>query len=234
MGGWHGQEVGRGKRGKRKNREVRGEEEAGRETGDAHSACWMAPARVRHATAPSSRDYTISPNSAPMDLVLPPTAARFCSVLPPHCLHSPPAPSHPRVSPRSWRQPLAPPALEAPLPGAAALGRAGRRVGSQQKAGSRVRGAEAQGTQQLLLWHKGAEGTSFWRAPQAAGAWGVGWRSGAARGSVQGPGRLHSHLQNWEEEEEQDRQRSGARGRVRQERSGQQRGQSLQREWVLP
>lgn len=47
-------------------------------------------------------------------------------------------------------------------PGAPTLGWAAPRVGSKQKAGGRVWGAEAQGTQQLLLWHKGAEGTPFW------------------------------------------------------------------------
>jgi len=46
--------------------------------------------------------------------------------------------------------------------GAPTLGWAAPRVGSKQKAGGRVWGAEAQGTQQLLLWHKGAEGTPFW------------------------------------------------------------------------
>lgn len=46
--------------------------------------------------------------------------------------------------------------------GAATLGWTAPRVGSKQKAGSRVWRAEAKGTQQLLLWHKGAEGTPFW------------------------------------------------------------------------
>lgn len=70
-------------------------------------------------------------------------------------------------------------------PGAAALGWAAPRVSSEQKAGGGVGGAEAQGTQQLLLWHKGAEGTPFWRVSQAAGAgrW-VGWRCRTARGPV--------------------------------------------------
>lgn len=59
-------------------------------------------------------------------------------------------------------------------------------------------GAEAQGTQQVLLWHKGAEGTPLWGASQAAGARGwVGWRRSSARGSVQGPRRLHSYLQKF-------------------------------------
>lgn len=46
--------------------------------------------------------------------------------------------------------------------GAAPLGRAAPGVSSKQKAGGGVGGAEAQGTQQLLLWHKGAEGAPFW------------------------------------------------------------------------
>lgn len=69
--------------------------------------------------------------------------------------------------------------------GAATLGRTTCRGGGQQKASSRVWGAEAQGTQQLLLWHKGAEGTPFWRVSQAAGAGGwVDWRCSSARGPI--------------------------------------------------
>lgn len=82
--------------------------------------------------------------------------------------------------------------------GAATLGWAAPGVGSQQEAGGRVWGAEAQGTQQLLLWHKGAEGTPFWRVSQAAGAGGwVDWRCSSARGPVEGPRRLHSYLQKF-------------------------------------
>lgn len=43
--------------------------------------------------------------------------------------------------------------------GASALSWAAPRVRGQQKAGSRVWGAETQGAKQLLLWHKGSEGT---------------------------------------------------------------------------
>lgn len=79
--------------------------------------------------------------------------------------------------------------------GASALGWAAPRVGGQQEAGSRVRGAETQRAKQLLLWHKGPEGTPIRRVSQAARArrW-VGWGCGSARGPVQGPRGLHSHL----------------------------------------
>lgn len=88
--------------------------------------------------------------------------------------------------------------MQAVLPGASALGWAAPRVRGQQKAGSGVWGAETQGAEQLLLWHKGSEGTPIWRVSQAARAWWwVSWRGGAARGPVQGPRRLHSHLQDW-------------------------------------
>lgn len=40
--------------------------------------------------------------------------------------------------------------------GTATLGGAASRVSSQQEAGSGMGGTEAQGTQQLLLWHKRA------------------------------------------------------------------------------
>lgn len=76
-------------------------------------------------------------------------------------------------------------------------------------------GAEAQGTQQLLLWHKGAEGTPFWRVSQAAGAGGwVGCKCSTARGPVKGPRRLHSYLQNWGE---------GIRSKTEKEEKGEKR-----------
>lgn len=79
--------------------------------------------------------------------------------------------------------------------GASALSWAAPRVRGQQKAGSRVWGAEPQGAKQLLLWHKGSEGTPIRRVSQAARAWRwVSWRCGPARSPVQGPRRLHSHL----------------------------------------
>lgn len=80
-------------------------------------------------------------------------------------------------------------------PGASALSWAAPRVRGQQKTGSRVWGAETQGAKQLLLWHKGSEGTPIRRVSQAARAWRwVSWRCGPARSPVQGPRRLHSHL----------------------------------------
>lgn len=82
--------------------------------------------------------------------------------------------------------------------GASALGGAASRVSGQQKACSGVWGTETQGSKQFLLWHKGPKGTPVWRVAQAARTWRwVCWRCGTPGGPVQGPGRLHSHLQEF-------------------------------------
>lgn len=82
--------------------------------------------------------------------------------------------------------------------GASALGWAASRVSGQQKACSGVWGTETQGSKQLLLWHEGPKGTPIRRVAQAARTWRwVCWRCGTPGGPVQGPGRLHSHLQEF-------------------------------------
>lgn len=88
--------------------------------------------------------------------------------------------------------------MQALLPGAPALGWAASRVSGQQKACSGVWGTETQGSKQLLLWHEGPKGTPIRRVAQAARTWRwVCWRCGTPGGPVQGPGRLHSHLQEF-------------------------------------